>query len=206
MGPMRTTAVAVAISALALAAPAAQEPQDVPPALRQLFEAGQYEPVLEAVGPDAAPALVYLAALAHQKLGRIEPLQALASRLSSRPPEDPWHFVGLSLDHLAGNRIDAAVESARTAAMMANAIPQAHVQLGMALARREAWRDAAVAFDRAGQLDPQDAYAFYYAGLSHYRAGRRDLMAVRFERFLKLAPDAPERPEVVQIMRTIRGR
>jgi hypothetical protein len=29
---------------------------------------------------------------------------------------------------------------------------------------------------------------------------------VRFERFLKLAPDAPERAEVQQIMRTVRGR
>jgi hypothetical protein len=40
----------------------------------------------------------------------------------------------------------------------------------------------------------------------HYRANRPDLMASRFETFLKLAPDAPERAEVTQIMRTVRGR
>ena len=55
-------------------------------------------------------------------------------------------------------------------------------------------------------LDPSFAHAYYYAGLSRYRANRPDLMAARFERFLKLAPDAPERTEVQQIMRTIRGR
>jgi hypothetical protein len=49
------------------------------------------------------------------------------------------------------------------------------------------------------------AYAHYYAGLMHYRAKQPDRMAIRFERFLQLAPDAPERPEVLQIMRTIRG-
>jgi hypothetical protein len=31
-------------------------------------------------------------------------------------------------------------------------------------------------------------------------------MAIHFDRFLKLAPDAPERPEVMSIMRTVRGR
>ena len=59
---------------------------------------------------------------------------------------------------------------------------------------------------RASTLAPTFAHAQYYAGLSHYRANRPDLMAARFERFLKLAPDAPERPEVQQIMKTIRGR
>ena len=40
----------------------------------------------------------------------------------------------------------------------------------------------------------------------HYRANRPDRMAIHFEQFLKLAPEAPERPEVLQIMRTVRGR
>jgi len=39
-----------------------------------------------------------------------------------------------------------------------------------------------------------------------YRAGRPDRMANHFEAFLRLAPEAPERPEVIQIMRTVRGR
>jgi hypothetical protein len=42
--------------------------------------------------------------------------------------------------------------------------------------------------------------------MMHYRANRHDLMAIRFEQFLKLAPEAPERPEVQSIMRTLRGR
>ena len=85
-------------------------------------------------------------------------------------------------------------------------LPDAHFQLGLVLAKREDWRGAAEAFDRTTQLGPSMAYAHYYGGLMHYRAGRPDRMAIHFEQFLKLAPDAPERPEVLQIMKTVRGR
>jgi hypothetical protein len=50
------------------------------------------------------------------------------------------------------------------------------------------------------------AYAHYNAGMNFYKASRVDRMAVYFENFLKLAPNAPERPAVESIMRTVRGR
>jgi lipoprotein NlpI len=78
--------------------------------------------------------------------------------------------------------------------------------VGLVLAKRQDWRAAADAFDRAGDLNPANAYAHYYGGLMQYRGGRPDRMANEFEQFLKLAPEAPERPEVLQIMRTVRGR
>ena len=85
-------------------------------------------------------------------------------------------------------------------------LPAAQYQLGLVLARRQDWREASEAFDRASDLDPANAYAHYYGGLMHYRANRPDRMANHFEQFLKLAPEAPERPEVLSIMKTIRGR
>ena len=74
------------------------------------------------------------------------------------------------------------------------------------LAKQQDWNEGAAAFDRAAELNPSMAYAHYYGGLMHYRANRPDRMANHFEQFLKLAPNAPERPEVLQIMRTVRGR
>jgi hypothetical protein len=41
---------------------------------------------------------------------------------------------------------------------------------------------------------------------AHYYAQDPDRMATRFETFLKLAPDAPERPEVLRIMKAAKGR
>jgi len=56
------------------------------------------------------------------------------------------------------------------------------------------------------QLDPTFAAAYYYAGLASSRVKRIDLMANNFGLFIKLAPNAPERPEVESILRTVRGR
>jgi hypothetical protein len=50
------------------------------------------------------------------------------------------------------------------------------------------------------------AYAHYEAGMAYYKAKRVDRMAVYFENFLRLAPNAPERSAVQSIMRTVRGR
>ena len=77
-------------------------------------------------------------------------------------------------------------------------------QLGLALARQQQWPEAAAEFEAASDRQPTNAYAHYYAGMMHYRANRIDRMAVHFEQFLKLAPEAPERPEVLSIMRTLK--
>ena len=181
---------------------AAQDPNDV----RRLFEAGQFAQVIEAAVPEAEPAIVYAAAQSHQKLGADQPARELYQRLASRPEGDPWRLIGSSGLALMDGQHDAAAETARQAVAAAGELPDAHYQLGLVLARQQAWAEAAAAFDRAAELNPAHAYAHYYGGLMHYRANRTDQMAVHFEQFLALAPQAPERPEVLQIMRTIRGR
>ena len=128
------------------------------------------------------------------------------ARLAERREDDPWHFIGLSGQQLR-RRPDRTARSHRRsqAVQMAGGLSEAHYQVGLVLAKRQDWREAAEAFDRAVDLNPANAYAHYYGGLMQYRAGRPDRMANHFEQFLKLAPEAPERPEVLQIMRTVRG-
>lgn len=155
---------------------------------------------------DDSPAGWYAAAQTAQKQGGNDQALELYRRLGDLPEEDAWRFVGQSAQQLLEGQNDAALESAQRAVAMNGELAEAHFQLGLAYARREDWREAATAFDRAIELSPGMAYAYYYGGLMHYRANRPDRMAIRFEQFLKLAPEAPERPEVLQIMRTIRGR
>ena len=201
MTHLHTVRIAAFAVLFAVAAHAGAEAQ-----VRKMFEAGQYQQVIEAAGPEADPAVVYMAALSHQKAGAHDQAVATARRLADLPEDQPWHFIGQSLVQLLEEQVDAARESATRGADMPGAPVEAHYQLGLVLARQQAWREAAETFDRVTAADPSNAYAYYYGGLMHYRANRTDLMAVRFERFLKLAPEAPERPEVQQIMRTIRGR
>jgi tetratricopeptide (TPR) repeat protein len=174
--------------------------------VRRMFEAGQYQQVIETAGNADAPEAIYTAAQSHQRLGSVAEARATYARLAARPEDDPWHFIGLSGQQLVDEDVDGALASAQQAVAMAGGLAEAQFQLGLVLAKRQDWGGAAEALDRAAELNPAFAYAHYYGGLMHYRAGRPDRMAIHFESFLKLAPEAPERPEVVQIMRTVRGR
>jgi tetratricopeptide (TPR) repeat protein len=172
--------------------------------VRRMFEAGQYQQVIEAAAD--APEAIYTAAQSHQRLGAAAEARATYASLAARPEGDPWHFIGLSGEQLIDGNTEAALHSAQQATAVAGGLPEAHFQLGLVLAQRQDFAGAAAALDRAAEISPAYAYAHYYGGLMHYRASRPDRMAIHFETFLKLAPEAPERPEVLQIMRTVRGR
>jgi tetratricopeptide (TPR) repeat protein len=174
--------------------------------VQKLFEAGQYQRVIESAQPDGDPAVLYTAAQSHQKLGENDQAMQTYGSLASRGEDDVWHFIGLSGQQLMQDDVDGALASARQAVAMDGGLADAHYQLGLVLAKRQEWPAAAAEFDRVTEINPSNAYAHYNSGLMHYRANRPDRMANQFEQFLKLAPDAPERPEVMQIMKTVRGR
>jgi len=190
------TALAILLPALAMA----QDPGEI----QRLFEAGRFQQVVAASNPASPPDVLYFAAQSQQKLGAIDQAAQAFNQLAARPEADPWHFIGLSGRQLVEGNADASVASARQAAAMAPDLPAGHFQLGLALARQQQWPEAAAEFEAASDRQPTNAYAHYYAGMMHYRANRIDRMAVHFEQFLKLAPEAPERPEVLSIMRTLK--
>ena len=180
----------------------AQDADDV----RRMFEAGRFQQVVEIAGSESSPEVLYTIAQSHQKLGAADQARDIYSQLAGRPEGDAWHHVGDSARKLLDDDVDGALQAARQAVEHGSEMAEGHYQLGLVHAKRQEWREGADAFDRAAQLNPSLAYAHYYGGLMHYRANRPDRMAIHFEQFLKLAPEAPERPEVVQIMRTVRGR
>jgi tetratricopeptide (TPR) repeat protein len=198
-----TTRIAAALVTLLF--PATVFAQD-PAQIQRLFESGRYQQVAESATPDSPPDVQYMAALSLQKLGANDQAAQTFNRLAERPESDPWHFIGLSGRQLVEGNAEAAVASARQAVAMAPDLPHAHFQLGLVLARQQQWGEAAAAFDEVSARQPTNAYAYYYGGMMHYRASRVDQMAVHFEQFLKLAPEAPERPEVLSIMRTLQRR
>jgi protein O-GlcNAc transferase len=192
------TALATLLPALAWA----QNPGEI----QRLYEAGRYQQVVDSTTPDSPPDVLFTRALSLQKLGAMDQAAQTFSQLAARPESDPWHFIGLSGRQLVEGNAEAAVASARQAAAVAPDLAAAHFQLGLVLARLQQWPEAAAAFDAASDRQPGNAYAYYYGGMMHYRANRVDQMAVHFEQFLKLAPEAPERPEVLSIMRTLQRR
>jgi tetratricopeptide (TPR) repeat protein len=170
---------------------------------RRLFEAGNYQAVVEQSGSGGSPAAQYLKGLAHLKLNQPDAAKEVFGRLDA---DEAWKSVGQSAIALTDGNQDAALAAAQ-AAVAANAgLAEAQYQLGLVLEAKREPPAAAGAFVKATHANPQMAYAHYHAGMNFYEAKRLDQMAVYFENFLKLAPNAPERPAVESIMRTVRGR
>ena len=192
--------------ALLLSISVAVAAQDATP--QKLFESGKYQEAADAVKaqPDAPPDQVYLRALAHRKLGQNEEAKQAFGALASAAEGSVWREIGQSGTALVDGNVDGALAAATKAAEVDGNSAPARYQLGVVESARDNQAQAAEAFARAAELDPQMAYAHYEAGMAFYKIKRVDRMAVYFENFLKLAPDSPEKPAVQSIMRTVRGR
>ena len=193
----RTVVLTVAVTAL-IRPVAAQD--DV----RKLFESGKYKDVVERTSGDSPPEARYLRALAYRKLDQNDQAKDAFRQLEGAG--DAWRAVGESGVAMVDGNTDEAVNAARTAVERNGDLAEAHFQLGRALDAKGENAQAADAFAKSAERNPQMAYAHYQAGMSFYKAKRVDKMAVYFENFLKLAPNAPERPAVQSIMKTVRGR
>jgi tetratricopeptide (TPR) repeat protein len=192
------TAVLVAVATTLTEPAAAQEEA------QKLYESGKYQEVIERTAGESSPEARYLKALAHRKLDQNDQAKDTFRQLAEAG--EAWQAVGESGVALVDGNADGAVAAARTAVERNGDLAQAQFQLGQALAAQDDHAQAAEAFAKAAERAPQMAYAHYLAGMSYYKAKRLDKMAVYFENFIKLAPDAPEKPAVESIMKTLRGR
>lgn len=175
---------------------------------QKLFEAGKYQEAIDNVKAraDAPQDQIYLRALAHRKLNQNDEAKQAFDMLAAAPEGSAWREIGRSGTAQVDSNLDAAEAAAKKAVELDANSAQARYQLGTVESARNNQALAAEAFAEAAVLDPQMAYAQYEAGMAYYKVRRIDRMAVHFENFLKLAPDAPEGPAVQSIMRTVRGR
>jgi len=194
--------VLVLITTFAAQAP---KPQLTP---QQLFESGKYQEAIDKIASNAGapPEQVYLRALAHRKLNQNGEAKDAFGTLAAHGEDDAWHHVGQSGIALTDADLSAAEDAARKAVDINGNLAEARYQLGLVLSARNNQTQAADAFAKAADLKPQMAYAQYEAGMAFYKVKRVDRMAVYFENFLKLAPNAPEKAAVQSIMRTVRGK
>ena len=199
MNTLLVRTVMFVAAAMALARPGAAQDE-----VRKLFESGKYQEVVERTSGESAPEARFLKALAHRKLDQNDEAKQAFRQLAEAG--DAWRAVGESGIALVDGNADEAVNAARTAVERDADLAQAQFLLGQALDAKGESAQAAEAFAKAAERSPQMAYAHYQAGMSFYKAKRIDKMAVYFENFLRLAPNAPERPAVQSIMKTVRGR
>jgi tetratricopeptide (TPR) repeat protein len=110
------------------------------------------------------------------------------------------YYLGIAQQRL--KQFDAAVSTLQGARAPAPAlIPY---QIGLTRAFQENWSAAAEQLSRAIEMDSGLAYAYYYRGLTQEKLGRKDLLIADMERFLTLAPDAPEAERARAILRAVK--
>ena len=121
-----------------------------------------------------------------------------------------WIYAGLAVSFGAilaatacgGGRSLPAIPGARAGGPSASA--DALCAAGQEQFQEQAFAAAAATLDQCIRADPTRAYAYYYAGMAYRQIERVDRMGDRFEMFVRLAPDAPERPQVEAILQTLR--
>jgi len=107
-------------------------------------------------------------------------------------PEDPraLYYRGAALVRIA------KYEDAREALLSAkeHGFDSARVdyQIALTYAFKEEWNDAVASFDSALEEDSGLAYAYFFRGVVWKRLNRTDKMLNDLDRFLKLAPKAPD--------------
>jgi tetratricopeptide (TPR) repeat protein len=77
-------------------------------------------------------------------------------------------------------------------------------QIGVTRLFQEQWQPALDQLTQAIESDSGLAYAYYYRGLAAEKLNRKDLLVNDMERFLKIAPDAPEAERARMILRAVK--
>ncbi len=179
-----------------------------------LFDRGAYSAVVDAVdmaaGPEVlvSPDAVFVAGMSQEAMSASGKASRAYAGLDKLASNDPWHHLGGSAAALVAGNLDQALNAAVRGVELANgdklAHKYAHFQHGRVLMAREDFVASSDAFIRTLQIDGSFAYAHYWAGFSYNKTGNLVSMTNHFERFLELAPEAPERQQVMAILAAMR--
>jgi tetratricopeptide (TPR) repeat protein len=183
-------------------------PASVPPSstIQALYESGEDREIVNRV-KNSVPSSVtgtdrWFAAQSQLRLGqRSDALNDLAALTQTGAEPAMQVAAQLAIGRLTND--EATLNQARAAA---GAYPESllvQYELGLSYAGRNDFVSAARIFDVCIATAPTFAYAYYQSALAYQHLDRPDIMANRFERFVRLAPNAPERPEVEAVLRTI---
>lgn len=116
----------------------------------------------------------------------------LAAQAAVARPADAGAFRvrGAALSRL--RRYDEAMAALGKARELDGGSAETLYQMGSTRAFQQAWADAVALLSQAVEKDSGKALAYYYRGLAQEKLGRKDLMILDLDRFVKLAPTAPE--------------
>lgn len=152
---------------------------------------------------DPAPQ-VYLgeALLRARKSGEADAAFRKAAELAQGKGGDSLYYLGVAQQRL--RQFDQAVETLERARGQAPSNSMIPFQIGVTRAFQEQWTPAVEQLSRAIEMNSGLAYAYYYRGLAYDKLNRKDQLVKDMERFLALAPDAPEADRARAVLQAAR--
>jgi len=82
--------------------------------------------------------------------------------------------------------------------------PLLSIKIGILLLNRNDFAQAQAAFSKAIELDPSRAEAYYYRGISYWKAKRSAEAKADLKKYLDLAPEGNEAKEAREILQTLK--
>ncbi|MBK9375447.1 MAG: hypothetical protein IPN03_17440 [Holophagales bacterium] len=114
-----------------------------------------------------------------------------AAAAAARPDDAAAYLVqGSALSRL--RRYEEAMTALGKARERDGGSPETLYQMGATRAFQQKWTDAVALLTQSLDKDTGMALGYYYRALAHEKLGRKDLMVVDLDRFVKVAPTAPE--------------
>lgn len=116
----------------------------------------------------------------------------LAAKAVAERPDDAGALLveGTALSRL--RRYDEAMTALDKACSLDGGNPETLYQMGATRAFQQKWADAVTLLTQSLEKDTGMALAYYYRALAQEKLGRKDLMVIDLDRFVKAAPTAPE--------------
>lgn len=142
--------------------------------------------------------------LARLSLGKLDEADAQLSRAEELAPASDSVKVGLARVRIEKKQFDRAEESLKSAREINGGNPDVPLYSGVLKIAKRDNQGALNDLNDAIGRKPDNAYAYYYAGLAYSALKRPDKMVDSFQTFLKLAPNAPESDKVRSLLRSAR--
>lgn len=110
-----------------------------------------------------------------------------------------WYALGVAQQRL--KQYPQAITTLQKAIELRAGDPLPVYQLGATFAFSQKWGDAVTTLSRSIELSPNLAYAYYYRALAQDKMGKKDQLVLDMERFVALAPTAPEAERALAVVK-----
>ncbi len=125
------------------------------------------------------------------------------NKIIQSAPNSPYGYIGRGQYYMAKANYTQAETELNTAIQKDPNCAEAYYHRGLLRGYQKKLDQAIADLQKCLSLKGTHAYAHYQIGLAYYQKGRKDLMITHFQRFLYLAPEAPEAAQVKALLSRI---